>query len=338
MCSDWNANVNFSFIYWYAGEDGLKLASTGALNGGVLYYNENIQTVNQDFDYKPGFKVGLGLIWAHEWEFRAEYTWYRARNVTHSGSLSGTVLTGGIPTTTAANGTAVWVVDDWFLAGAGGQALSGSDVASVWRLNMDLIDGVAGRPFYQGRRVIVSPYGGLRAALIRQSMTVSLTEATGLFTGAPFAVGTIPSQPIKSHNFSNSWAIGPRFGANCEFLLPLGMRLEGDLAASILYTKYTSLKHREDNASTSFNTGPFTSQIDDYSSVRPEADCSLGFGWGTYFGCRDYHIDFSAKYEFMIFWAQNMIRSALDDTLTGTGPSPSNLYLHGLTLNGRFDF
>ena len=126
-CPQFSGFIDASFIYWYAGEDGLKLASTGVLSGGTVYYAQNTTSLEQSFNYKPGFKVGLGATIGHEWTVHAEYTWYRGQNSTQSGTLSGTSLTAG--TAAVAAGTNVWLVDDWFLQGSGGQALSGSSIS-----------------------------------------------------------------------------------------------------------------------------------------------------------------------------------------------------------------
>ena len=332
------AFIDGAFTYWYAGEEGLKVASTGVLSSGTSYFPIHDTSLYQSFDYKPGFKVEAGIVGSHSWTIYAQYSWFRGKNVTSGGVLSSTVDTAGVSTTTAASGTEVWLVDDWFLQGTSyGQALAGSNVASAWRLSLDILDALIGRPFYQGTHLVVSPFAGLRAAWIRQSMTVELTEASGLF-GTTFTSGTEPHQPIGSRNHSNSWAIGPKFGMGASALLPAGFRFEGDAAASLLYTQYTSVTHSEDIASTSFNTGPYTASFKNYGVLRPMAELGLGVGWGSYLRAYDFHIDVSADYDFMIFWSQNMIRKLLDDTLTGTSPSSADLYVHGLTVTGRFDF
>jgi hypothetical protein len=328
--SDLTGFIDASFTYWYAGEDGLKIASNGVANSNIFYYALNTRTLTQSFDYHPGFKVSAGLVSQHEWTVKAEYTWFRGKTTTNSNTLSATEETAG--TATALTGTSVWVVDDWFLQGTGnGQALSGSQVSSSWKLALDLIDATLSRPFYQGQSLTVEPFGGLRAALIRQSMTVELNELAGLFT-------SMPTQPIGSRNHSNSWAIGPRIGYGANCLLPMGFRFENDFALSLLYTKYTSIKHSEDAASLAFNPGPYNASLNSYSTLRPIAELGLGLGWGTYFYDQRYHIDFAATYDFMFFWSQNMTREIIDHTLTGTGPASSDLYLHGLTITGRFDF
>lgn len=337
---DTNFFIDAAFTYWFAGEDGLKVASTGVYSSGTgaFYFAQNTKTLNQSFDYKPGFKVGLGIIGSHEWVFQAEYTWFRGTNTKHSSSLSATALVPTAGTVAAPNGINVWVVDDWFLQGTGlGQALAGSSVSSSWRLAMDIADAVVGRPFYQGKCVTISPFAGLRSAWIRQKMNVKLTEAASLFNGTALPVVSAPLQPIESRNKSHSWSIGPRVGLDGQLLLPRGFRFEGNFAASLLFTQY-DIHHSEDIGSTAFNLGPYTANVRNYNCLRPEADLGLGIGWGKYIYGRDYHIDFSADYDFMYFWGQNVMRQSLDNTLTGTGPAAGDLYLHGLTFTVRFDF
>lgn len=319
-----------SFTYWYAGQDGMAVSETGIFAGGTVYYPQNIDTFFQTFDYKPGFKIGGGATFAHEWSLFFEYTWFRGTNHSSSSVASGTAPTAG--TSAALLGTNVWVVNDWFLQGTdASQALSGTQVRSSWKLSMDLVDFLASRPFYQARKLVVSPVAGLQLAFIRQWMDVSLTELPALFSGA------IPVQPIASKNHSSSWAIGPKMGVGAEYLSSYGIRFEGNFSASLLYTSY-DVNHSEDAASTGFNAGPYTASYSDYTTIRPLLESGLGLGWGTYFCNQNYHIDFSADYDFKLLWSQNMMRKLLDDSLTGTSPSSSDLYLHGLTLKARFDF
>jgi hypothetical protein len=333
-CNRVNAFADASYTYWLAGEDGLTIATNGILSSGVLYFAQESQNLSPSFSYQSGFKAGLGIVGDHEWVLRADYTWFRGRNTKSSGApLTGTALTAGVPTGTAASGSKVWAVSDWFLQGTtGGQALSGSSVSSVWRLSMDLVDATFSRPFYQGRWITVTPFGGLRGAFIRQSMDVSLTENITLFSG------DLPLQPIGSRNHSNSWAVGPRLGCETQVVMPKGFRFGGDLSASLLFTRYTSVKHSEDMAATTFNPGPYTASYKNYDCLRAAAELGLGVGWGSYFSDQDYHFGLSADYDFMIFWSRNIMRQLLDSVLTGTASSSSDLYLHGLTVTGRFDF
>ncbi len=330
-CFNIKTFLDGSFTYWCAREDGLTIASKGVLNTGVLFFNPNTTIFHQSFHYKPGFKLGVGIVGYHEWELHAEYTWFRGKSSRSSNLVPRIVPTAA--TAAAVNGTEVWVVEDWFLQKSpSAQALSGLNVSSSCHIYLDLIDFTVGRPFYEGRSFILSPFAGLRVAWIRQAMKVELIESSTLF------LASTPPQPIKSHNHSKSWAVGPRVGLDAQILLPEGFRIEGDFAASLLYTKYSAIKHSEDRASTAFNSAPLTAALKNYSRLRPEAELGLGVGWGTYFQCNRFHLDFLFNYDFIIFWSQNMMRKLLDDISAGTGASPSDLYFHGLTITGRFDF
>ncbi len=230
--SDITSFVDVAFTYWYAGEEGLGLAQTGVLtSGGTSYYGPNVQFLSQSSGYKPGFPITAGIIGYHNWELLAKYTWFRGTYTTTSPQLpSGTAYTAGSEVLT---GTAAWSIADWFLQGPGqNQALlTGASYSSAWRPALDLIDGLASRPYYHGPHFVVSSFGGLRVALIRQSMNVSINQLPGDITAG------ITNQPLHSHTHSNSWAIGPRAGCQGRCLLPMRLRIEGDLAASLLYTR-----------------------------------------------------------------------------------------------------
>ncbi len=328
--------LDASFLYWLGGEEGLTVATGGVLNTGVLHYAQNLETVLQSFDYHPGFKLGFGVVIEREWSIHSEYTWLRGENTVSRGAPTDST-TAGVASIIAATGTPVWAVSDWFLQGTNfTQALSGTRVTSKWEYGVDLLDVMARRPFTHGCWLIITPSMGLQAAFVRQSMNVDLTEEPGIFGfGLPLSA---PSQPIHSTNHSNSWGIGPKVGVECNCMMPQGFRIRGDSSLSLLYTSYTKIDHSEDPASTAFNSGSLTTSFDGYSCLRPIGKLGLGAGWGRYIYCQQFHIDFLASYDFTIFWEQNMMRKLLDDVLTGTSSGPTDLYFHGLTLTGRFDF
>ena len=323
-----------SLLYWFGGEEGLAIASNGVLNAANVFFATQTYTYYQNFDYKPGFKLGLGFVGNHSWSMNAEYTWLRGTNTTHISAPTNDRTAG---TSTALSGAPVLLVADWFLNGTSvGQALSATAIASKWHYALDLADLCASRPFYEGPCLVVNPYGGLRLAFIRQKLILKMTQPAAAFVSSLSA--GVPPQPIGSRNYSRSWGIGPKFGADAYCLLCYGLRFEADLAASLLYTQFIKVSHSEDRASRAFNAGPYKTFLRDYDCLSPMAELGLGLGWGTYLYERLYHLDFSASYDFTYMWNQNMIRKLLDDTLAGTSSSSSGLYFHGLTITGRFDF
>lgn len=322
-----------SFTYWMAQEDGLTLAYSGVANSTtgtpIEISATNTSVLFQSSGFKPGFKVGLGIVADHECVVQAEYTWYRGKNTTNSGTPSNADT---FYVTGTGTGTGVWLAIPWFQQ----EELSGT-LSSTWDVKLDIGDLTAAHPFYQGRHLVITPFAGLRAAWIRQSLTVALTESPFSLGGASSTIGSaLTPQPIYSYNTSHSWAVGPRVGFHSDVLLPVGFKLEGRFAANLLYTRYTHVNHSEDPAST--GVLPLSITMTDYGCLRPSAELGLGLGWGSYLSEGNFHLQFSADYDFSIFWAQNMMRALADNIYEAISASPGDLFLQGLTITARFDF
>lgn len=183
-----------------------------------------------------------------------------------------------------------------------------TSVNSKWKMHLDMLDVGFNRAYYRSKRMTLSPVAGLKALWIRQNLNVQYLTA---------------QTPYNTYNTkSHSWAIGPMLGTNAHWLFCHGLRLEGKASAAIVYTRYTQLTKDKQ-----FVTNPSRSIIPNYNSVNPMAELGMGFGWGRYLDNQNYYIDLSARYDFNIFWNQNQM-------IGGGG----DLYMHGLTLTGRFDF
>jgi hypothetical protein len=298
QCS-WDLFATASFLYWYADQEAMDLALPiqGTVNGQVLI---------QDFDFKPGFKVGLGVNFDHDnWVGFVEYTWFHQTNKT--GLTEAPADTSWLPS--------------WFQSRS---SISNPTVGSQWRLNMDIVDATLSRPFYQGRKLTVLPFGGLRGAWIRQNMKVEALQPAGV---------EIEAATFLSKNHSHSWAVGPRAGFQAHWMLGWGFRIEGDAAASLLFTRYTKVTHNE----TEDDVSNVYASFHDYNTVRPMADMGIGFGWGSYFDRQNYHFDLVATYDFNVMWGQNMMRELAMQT-NGIAFEAADLHLQGLTATARFDF
>lgn len=313
-----------SFLYWYVAQDGMDLAiPTGAVANplpppSLLTVNpssQGSQFIFQDFSYNPGFKIVMGAGLRNDgWVGQLEYTWMSQTTTTNLGTP---------PSYPRANTTSIWTVSNWFSS----YLPAASSVESTWKMSFNQLDVTSSRSFYQGKKVTVTPFGGLRALWMNQSMNVNAT----LFNAS--------INPATSHTYSHSWSLGLVGGCYSNWMLPFDFRLQGDVNGSLLYTNYTSVVHNDTLtflASTPTQL-PSSFSYEDFGALRPTWKMGLGFGWERYFQNKAYHCDLTASYDFMIFWNQNMIRALMDNFLTGTG-SPQNLYLHGMTLTGRFDF
>lgn len=311
----WNFWVDASFTYWMATEDCLDLAVSRSgtnpiLDGYVLY---------QETEFKPGFKVGLGMDFGHDhWSGLAEYTWFRSR-VAHSW---GTPPTPSVGATDDMN----WRVNNWPNATAN---TGMTNASSTWHVNMDLLDVALTRPYYQGTHLIIAPLGGIRAQWIRQKLRIAGTPYSDTGNATDFAV---------FHSKSYNWSVGPRAGFQGKWHLGWGFRFEGDAAGDILFTRFTKVSHSSDPT---VSTTPVVraGRIKNYNTMSFGNDFNLGIGWGDYFDCRNYHFDLLLTYDFQIFWGQNMMRDLVDllADASSTG-AVGNLNLQGLTLKAQFDF
>ena len=303
QCS-WDFFATASFIYWHADQESMDLAFPYDVTG----FPHHDEILVQKFEYKPGFKVGLGMDFDHDnWVGFVEYTWFHQET--------------SLGTADAPAGRS-WAMTSWY-----NNFLDHiSTVKSEWKANLEILDATLSRPYYQGRKLTILPFAGLRGAWIRQNLRI---EATSTEQG-------MTVNPIVSHNRSQSWAVGPRAGLQAHWLLGWGFRMEGDVSGSLLYTRYTKVSHIED-AGTGSSLGSLS--YHDYNTLRPMADMGIGFGWGSYFDRQNYHFDLLATYDFNVMWGQNMMRQ-VTNIVNGhlTSSAAGDLHLQGLTVTARFDF
>lgn len=319
-----DVSFNLSFLYYYAAQDGLDLANSGAIitNGtstGTTLATNNSIALLQDFTYNPGFKAGM-TVSSQAWTLHADYTYIRQTTLTSQAAIEPDPIVG----------TGVWILNNWFEQFSSvGQTMSTTDLASSWILGMDFADVTFGRAFYENDSAVITPFFGVRGAWIRQNLDITIdVPAYVVFDGI--------TSPISSYNFSNSWAVGPRTGFQASWLFGHGLRIEGIAGASLLFTQFSQVTHNEDLASSI--TSQLSSQLPHVNCLRPQFDLGLGLGWGTYLHEQRYYIDFSMSYDFLVLWQQNMMRKLMDQSVVGTGAAAGDLYLQGLKINAAFYF
>jgi hypothetical protein len=324
----WDVFGTVSYLYWYAKQDGMDLAPTGYLYSEDIWEPANVggTVIRQHTKYTSGFKVGLGAnLDVDDWVVNLTYTYLRQNTHTTAGDLPDTLSSTGLPSIYNLSG---WFQNNYY----GGQTVADT-FKSKWKMHLDWLDLQFSRPCYQGRRLIVTPSAGLRASWIRQQLHIASPNVRNVYE-------FVTPVEATSNNYSASWAIGPRGLIDMRYLVGGGFRFQGNFGGSLLFTQYTHISHRESTLSdgpTSFSGGvQVSSRNDNYLRAMAEAD--LGIGWGTYFCDNEYHIDFSATYDFNYLWGQNMMRHLISESNAFVTGVSGDLMLHGLELNARFDF
>jgi len=324
----WDVYATASFVYWQLSQDNMEVAFLDELTNadyvaspGSIMGKES----SMSFNFKPGFKVGLGLnLDLDDWDLYAEYT---RIHTTNSKSVSAE---------TAADDSTAPV-----LATAGHPfivPLNAYNTASEkWNCNLDFINWDMGRAFYVGTQLTFRPFYGVRGGFITQNTHNNYVNTSFSSTGEVRGVKDV-------YNRAHSWAVGPRVGVCTDWMLGAGFRFFGGVDGDLLYTRYkvqNKTNFLATHSDTPYLIGHSASYIskDIVRTVRSHVDLEGGFGWGSYFDNNNWHIDLSASYGFQVFFDQNMLSTFANSTMAGSVERPAgNLYVQGLTATARFDF
>ena len=303
--------ITGSFTYWQPIQENMELGVVSNTSHPLdLVHGKQ---VNLDFDYKPGFKVGIGMNFDYDkWDTFIEYTWFRGTEHVHKNINPNNLKVALLP---------AWQIPDFLDP----KYNLGSE---KWKLSMDLIDWDLARGYNVGTQLYFRPFIGVRAALIDQSVHVKYINEN------PTQFFIWPSTFITQK--SDSWGIGPRIGLSSNWKLSKEWRIFGNAEFDILFTQY-DLKNIQSSAVSVANR--YIVHQDDANYLRAHSELKLGFGWGTYLSSNKYHLDLSADYGFQVFFDQNMFRSTASAQAVGKSTLPNgNLYMQGLTASARFDF
>lgn len=304
--------ISGSFIYWQPIQENMRLGIISDTTDDPVNLI-NGHDVDLNFEYKPGFKVGLGMNLDHDkWDTFIQYTWFRGTDKVKKSVDPNNLEEGLFP---------AWQIPDFLNP----QYSSGSE---KWTLRIHFIDWDLGRTYAVGKELDFRPFFGLRAAFIKQNLHVNYINVT------PAALAVWPSTFIKQS--SNSWGIGPRIGLSTHWKFCKRFRLYADGELDLLFTQY-DLKSKQ-TSDTAFANG-YVIKKNNVNRLRTHVEIDLGLGWGSYFSHHKSHIEISADYGFQVFFDQNMFRYTTNTQAVGRSFMPNgNLYIHGLTATIRFDF
>ncbi|KPK33212.1 MAG: hypothetical protein AMS24_01840 [Chlamydiae bacterium SM23_39] len=326
----WDYYISGSFIYWqpkmylpYAWERIGDEAGTEYLYSDVL--TEKTHLVN--FDYHPGFKVGLGTNTdMDDWNLFFEYT-----RLTTSDTSSTSVSE---PLDVSIMLYAPFYIPE----GSDGGAFMPTDyglsyVRARSKFYINLLDMELGRPCYVGTKLTFKPYVGARAGWIKQKNNTKINA---------WNYGKTEEGYVYLKEKSDTWLLGPRVGLDTNWHLGEGFRLFGNVAASLFYQHYKidikQVLPVQTNTTVAVTVERLTKEkVKDYL-FNPCFEAFLGFGWGKYFSNHEWHVDLSAGYEIQYFLNQYYIGQIKRFSQHNGDNAMPDLTLHGLTVSLRFDF
>ena len=331
--------VSASFIYWQAKEKGLDLGITD----NWCDYCETGRVINMNFDFKPGFKVGVGMHSDYDdWHLYLEYTRlhltdhksYRLKNdccECEPCEDECPPCNEIIPAWTTNRN------DNLYYQQAKGK----------WTMNLDILDLELGRAYWVGTQLTFAPFVGLRGGWLDQRMKA---KYCGTVYDPQTELCTDDCTSYKSSNKSDSWFIGPRVGIDTNWLLGEGFRFFGNTAFSLIYQEFKT-KVREYSIEDGGCADPcicdcvcpcpcedcgYINTKDKTGYITPNAEIAIGFGYGTQLDCYKWYFDLTVGYEFHVFWNQNMMRNIWDKSYHPIQDTDAgDLFLQGLTITAK---
>lgn len=344
--------VNVSGFYWNAHQDGLEYAiRTGVespdiasdtitppeISSEVLALNNLVDAKYQTpkFNWDFGFKAGIGYTTTCDsWDIGVLWTWYK--NSTHS----------KVEAEASDNQSliALWA------AGAGVQGSIGyvTNASYDWRLELNLVDIELGREFWTSKYLSIRPHIGLRIASIKQDFEL-------WYRGGALSERTAPPVEEGSNYFVDNdndfKGVGIRTGLDSEWNLGCGWAVYGNLAASIVYGKF-SVEHDEwTRAIESPHSKHSVLDTDNsFRASRGMIDLGLGIQWSTMLCECSYGFTARLGWEQHLFFHQNQMWRVVRNSDVSTATLPNNtgenifhqrrgnLDTQGWTLSFKFEF
>lgn len=332
-CGGWDFYFGASFIYWEAMQDNMDFAATvtsqrpqNLFAWGTPGNSTSAEVIGHDFEYKPGFKVILGMNFDRDhWDGYTEYTQFFS---TTNASVS-------FESDTATNYVGITPVrgNGYFLLS---QTLSSTPIfdfaSQEWKLKFQSLDTALARTYYVGTKLTFRTIMGARFAWFTQ-MAEQVFASHGILHAEAAAIDNY----IMKQNFA-SWGAGLLAGLNTNWLLGSGFSMVGNGSFDILYTRVqaSNTKFSWDVPISLPQTLKIPSDRPDF--LMPHVNLEFGFAWGSYFDCYNWHIDFAATYGFQVFWGANLFRN-FDANIAVFNQEPNgNLYIHGANVSARLDF
>jgi len=308
-CNSWDFYVKASLMYLAVGSDPNAFTAQRTSFDGLKTKN-----LFQKTAYLPAFDVSVGFD-LESVVFEANYFRYHQHNTSHfsAGNGSAILLTGAAPGSFASPHVVF------------------QSVRAKSTFNIDRFIVSLQKPAYFGNRIIINLGYGLRTLWVQQKYDL-------ICAGFPFPP---PNGDPTSNGFTKtdhkSWATGPDLLLRAKALLPWHLRALVDLDLAIMVgTLYKGFQ------TTSYPNAPAivnntTVKIDRKPHfIQAFSGGQIGLGWGSYFACDQYHIDFTLNYTFeynhMFIFGFPFLPPAVANL------TQAPWLMHGFVIGGRLDF
>lgn len=305
--------VTGDFLYWKARQDELQYAVHFIPTFGATVTNISIRPEEIDFEYKPGFRLGLGgdLPW-NGWDLY----------------LNWTRLSFDISSSTSSDvGDLVLVEGDF----DGSRLFLGHRAKIRWDFTYNSLEFDYGRRFFLDSSWSVRPSFGLKTVWFDETTKLDLFDVESF---NPFGPG-LPSPNETGIRKFDIWGIGPFASFYGKWHWIYGLGIAGQISGSILwYDVDEKVKTFENDLDTGQGPPTVRQNVLDLKfkthRVRPYVQLFIGLDWEWCFIPKWLSAQLALGYETQYFW------SVLVDPISNNDDIPTSF--EGLTFKARIDF
>jgi hypothetical protein len=297
------------FIWWKSYLGNMEYAWAGVFDNQLVQVPDspskgNIKT--PDFDFAPGFKIGLGVVFLHDgWDLYANYTWLaNQEEKTSVIGQSGVGLISLFPTTPSSLVT---------------QAIA--KATCTWEQKFNVLDLELGRNFFISRYLTLKPFFGLKFDWIEE-------EFEERYFGHPNTRGQLIDLMRKERVFG----VGIRAGLDTVWHFTRNWGLYGDFAVTALWSDFHTIIKEQTFFSNDFVPNDAINSYEKIQQVTPVYEASLGLIYMLWFNKDRYLFYTKLGWEEQVWVHYNQIIPANFNIKAG------NLSLHGLTAEVGFTF
>ena len=295
--NDIDAAFTLDFIYFEATQTNSAYAANNA------YLNESVPqgtTYYPNFQFKPGFKLGLGLNLAHDgWDLMAQYTYFHPSKLTKKTSLP--------------DGYITLLMSDFLF----NKTIDAATLSNSWKLKLDIIDLDLGRNFYISQYLAMRPFFGFKTAWNRQIDDVVY-------------ISDVDTNDIrKIHQQQNIYEIGLRTGAQTSWQFTKNWNIYGNIAYALMNASSKLYSSASEPKAGDIIVDKLNTKMAQ-NTLQAVYEIGMGFGYDYFFNDDNYHFGIQAGYEFQ-YWNSN---SYLLSKFGVCG----DLSLQGLDVKLRLDF
>ena len=318
------------FLYFQVKEDGLDFAirntEESPLTESLL--NLDASVIPFDFEFKPGFKLGVGFRIPKHTDWDAFFNWTEINSkCTTKEAYPASVNLGLVPL--------FWQPGAF---SAYDSPVRFGECKADFTFYFNSLDVEIGDSFKICNNLFFRPNAGFKGAIIDQKFIVRSNNGNSVTN---ISGNTLNILTGTSTFKSSSKGIGPRIGLDTDWKLPrrdLGIFANGSFAFLLTRLNTHYIEH-----DTAYNVTLDENISDEYKVheyiwlVKPTLQITAGINWQKCF--KEKYLGLKAGYEIQYFWKQNLSRKLIDDQLEGsTYPDKGNLYMQGLVIAAQFEF